>query len=167
MKQAVLGIIFSENRQQVLLILRRDVDVWVLPGGGVDLGEEPEAAVIREVFEETGLRVSIVRKVGEYTPLNRLARLTHTFECHPLSGSLTTGPETRQIAYFPINQLPASFFAVHQQWLQDALKKASTVIRQPIHSVTYTQVFKYALRHPVRFVRFLLSRLGLPINYRG
>lgn len=31
---------------------------WTLPGGGIEFGEDPEAAMIREVEEETGLRVS-------------------------------------------------------------------------------------------------------------
>ncbi len=31
---------------------------WTLPGGGLEFGESPEAAMIREVEEETGLRVS-------------------------------------------------------------------------------------------------------------
>lgn len=34
---------------------------WTLPGGGIEFGEEPEAAMIREVEEETGL---IVRATG-------------------------------------------------------------------------------------------------------
>jgi ADP-ribose pyrophosphatase YjhB (NUDIX family) len=29
---------------------------WTLPGGGIDFGEHPEAAVVRELAEETGLR---------------------------------------------------------------------------------------------------------------
>lgn len=30
---------------------------WTLPGGGIDHGEEPRAALVREVYEETGLHV--------------------------------------------------------------------------------------------------------------
>lgn len=33
--------------------------LWTLPGGGLDHGEDPRAAVVREVYEETGLDVSI------------------------------------------------------------------------------------------------------------
>jgi 8-oxo-dGTP diphosphatase len=32
---------------------------WTLPGGGIDFGEHPQSAVIREVFEETGLQVKV------------------------------------------------------------------------------------------------------------
>ncbi|MEJ5328459.1 MAG: NUDIX hydrolase, partial [Candidatus Bathyarchaeia archaeon] len=39
---------------------------WAVPGGLVELGETVEQAVIREVKEETGLDVAIVRKIGEY-----------------------------------------------------------------------------------------------------
>lgn len=32
---------------------------WTLPGGGIDFGEDPRAAVVREVYEETGLDVEV------------------------------------------------------------------------------------------------------------
>ena len=37
--------------------------IWTLPGGGVEAGETPAAAVIRELAEETGLRGKVVREL--------------------------------------------------------------------------------------------------------
>jgi len=37
---------------------------WTLPGGGIDFGEDPEDAVVREFLEETGLTVKVVELVG-------------------------------------------------------------------------------------------------------
>ena len=37
---------------------------WTLPGGGLDFGEDPEAAVVREFMEETGLVVKVDKLVG-------------------------------------------------------------------------------------------------------
>lgn len=34
---------------------------WTLPGGGLDFGENTEAGCLREVFEETGLHVKLIR----------------------------------------------------------------------------------------------------------
>ena len=46
-----------DDRDRVLLCLRDDLNIWNLPGGGVELGESPWEAVVREVEEETGLEL--------------------------------------------------------------------------------------------------------------
>jgi 8-oxo-dGTP diphosphatase len=40
---------------------------WTLPGGGLDFGEAPEDAVVRELEEEAGLHVSVVGLVGTFS----------------------------------------------------------------------------------------------------
>jgi len=53
----------------ILLVKRATVPFkgyWALPGGRVDVGETVEQTVVREVKEETGLKVRIVRKIGDY-----------------------------------------------------------------------------------------------------
>ncbi|MEP6979251.1 MAG: NUDIX domain-containing protein [Nakamurella sp.] len=42
-------------------------DAWTLPGGGLDLGEEPTTAAIREIHEETGLTATLDRLLGIHT----------------------------------------------------------------------------------------------------
>jgi 8-oxo-dGTP diphosphatase len=37
---------------------------WTLPGGGLEAGEDPEAAAVREVLEETGYVVELTRLLG-------------------------------------------------------------------------------------------------------
>jgi 8-oxo-dGTP diphosphatase len=54
---------------KILLIKRRTapfIGYWALPGGRVDPGETVEQAIVREVKEETGLDIAVVRKIGEY-----------------------------------------------------------------------------------------------------
>lgn len=157
-----IAIIFSKDRHQVLVLQRCDVPIWVLPGGGIDQGESPEEAAIREVFEETGLHVIIKRKIAEYSPINRLTLRTHVFECEASDGKggLSIGSETRNIGFYPINKLPIPFFPVHGAWLKDALKNESFVIKRPISEVTYRELFKYFIRHPWWVIRFALTRLG-------
>ena len=66
--ESVYGILFNAARTEVLMVQRRDIPVWVLPGGGLDKGEAPEEGTLREVLEETGYKTAIVRKVAEYLP---------------------------------------------------------------------------------------------------
>jgi 8-oxo-dGTP diphosphatase len=42
------------------------VPEFQLPGGGIDAGEHPIAALHREVFEETGWKIDITRRVGAF-----------------------------------------------------------------------------------------------------
>jgi 8-oxo-dGTP pyrophosphatase MutT (NUDIX family) len=54
------------QRGQILLILRKDDQLWAMPGGGFETGETPAAAACREAWEETGLTVEPLALVGVY-----------------------------------------------------------------------------------------------------
>jgi 8-oxo-dGTP diphosphatase len=42
------------------------VPEFQLPGGGIDRGEQPIAALHREVFEETGWKIEVTRRLGAF-----------------------------------------------------------------------------------------------------
>lgn len=64
-----VAVIIEFPNNKILLVKRGTVvfkGYWALPGGRVDAGETVEETVVREVKEETGLHVRIVKKIGEY-----------------------------------------------------------------------------------------------------
>jgi len=163
-REAAIGIVLNPKRDGVLLVRRRDIPVYVPPGGGVDTGESPQDAVVREVQEETGLNVEIVKKVGLYHPINRLTRRTHVFECTPVSGTLTPTQEGSHSQFFPIDELPKPLAPPHIEWIADTLSSKELLIERPITSVTYLTLAKAFLLHPRITLLFLLTKVGIHLN---
>jgi mutator protein MutT len=61
----VVGVVDCNSR--VLMVRRTKSDSgvrWSFPGGGVEKGETPAEAVVREIFEETGVRCEIKKSLG-------------------------------------------------------------------------------------------------------
>lgn len=60
------GIVLIQNNKVALIERHRaGLTYFVFPGGGVDEGESPELAAIREAMEELGIEVAIRQKVAE------------------------------------------------------------------------------------------------------
>jgi 8-oxo-dGTP pyrophosphatase MutT (NUDIX family) len=161
MDHSVACILFRDSK--ILLIKRRDIPVWVLPGGGIDPGESPEVAACREMEEETGYQVKIVRKIAEYSPTNRLAKLTHFYEVAVLDGAPKTGAETRAVEFFALNQLPL-LPPPYKHWIADAAARHPMVLKKNVEGVNYATLLKLLIQHPVLVGRFLLTKLGIHIN---
>jgi 8-oxo-dGTP pyrophosphatase MutT (NUDIX family) len=123
------AVIF-DRRGRVLLQQRSDGGQWGLPGGGHEIGESATEAVIREVREETGLRVSVRRLIGVYSdPKLQVVRypdgnvwhyVTACFECVVRGGRLTTCDETLALEWFPPARLPKQILPNHVIRIRDA-----------------------------------------------
>lgn len=163
-KQSVSCVIFNPSKDEVLLLKRRDIPVWVLPGGGIEHGETPEEAAVREAEEETGLAVALKRKVAFYQPANRLTKPTHFYEVEILSGTPQKGPETRDIGFFPLNDLPGKLVPFYRTWIEDALQFAPEVFQKKIRKTSYVTFLHYLIRHPLLVAQFFLTRMGIHLN---
>ena len=112
--------VLLDDQGRILLAFwnQGDPAAWTLPGGGVEPGETPEQAAVREVREETGYDVELLRLLGRdrFTvaadrrldggarPLDSI-RLV--FEAQIVGGELTheVGGTTDEAAWIPIPEV--------------------------------------------------------------
>lgn len=133
--------IIRNEQGEVLLQHRTDSHRWGLPGGAVDPGEEPAAAVIREVYEETGLRVIPERIVGVYGGKtncitypngDQVAITSITFACRVAGGSLTINDdESFELRWFPPDALPDNLVPHHRERIHHAVTRDTPFFRVP------------------------------------
>jgi 8-oxo-dGTP diphosphatase len=116
------AIIFDAE-SRVLLCHRRDMDAWNLPGGGVERGELPTEAVLREVQEETGLEADIERLLGVYGKVNKPNELVFSFLCRVTGGELTLTDESDDNRYFAIEDIPPNTSPRQVERIHEALNQ--------------------------------------------
>jgi len=157
-----VGIVFY-NQGKLLLVKRRDVPVWVFPGGGIERGETPEKAVVRETLEESGYKVRITKKIAEYK-YRGSEKINHIFKCKIISGNSKISSESKEIAFFSLDNLPNPRHPVIDQWLKDLRLNQRTVIKKQIEPVKTRDVLLQIFKYPIPVLRYLLFRLGVRIN---
>lgn len=128
--------IFDEAGR-VLLTRRADNGQWCLPSGGMEPGESPSEAVIRETFEETGLYVRVKRLIGVYSDPNQLVVYADGtkvqivaihFEAEVTGGTLGLSEETTEYGYFSPEEIKdMELLGHHKQRVLDTLAGKSAV----------------------------------------
>jgi len=99
------AIIFDQNNKVMLVKSTYNRShPWGLPGGSLEYGESPEDAVLREVWEETSLKVEIEKFlfVKTWTP----DRVGLYYICHINDGEFQPSDEISEFGYFTVNNLP-------------------------------------------------------------
>jgi 8-oxo-dGTP diphosphatase len=122
------------NWKGIVLIERKYPPVGLaLPGGFVDVGETVEHAVIREMKEETGLDVVIIRQFRVYSDPKRDPR-RHTvsvvFEC-VARGEPKGSDDAKTAKIFPYSEIPFEKIVFdHAEIIKDYLSLTQAVFKK-------------------------------------
>ncbi|MBM4102453.1 MAG: NUDIX hydrolase [Planctomycetes bacterium] len=105
------GVIFKDNK--ILLVKEIEDGGWTLPGGWCDIGLTAAENVVREVREEAGFEVRVVKLLAVYdrnrqghTPPYPFDIYKMFFLCEITGGSPKTSNETSDVKFFDENEIP-------------------------------------------------------------
>jgi len=109
----VAAVVFHEGK---VLLTRRENEpskgMWGIPGGVVEVGETVEEAVVREVLEETGVRVRPVKLITSYDSIvkddggrPRYHYVLIEYLCEYLEGEPKAASDALDARWFPLDEL--------------------------------------------------------------
>ncbi len=101
---AVSGYITDPDGRVLLVRTAWRSDTWELPGGQVEEGEEPVAALVREIREETGIEAEIHALAGVSYSTSRGGVCNLVFRGAAVGGSLATSAETLEVAFISLSE---------------------------------------------------------------
>lgn len=110
-----------DDKDRVLLSQRRDNGLWNLPGGTLEIGETIDQCLVREVKEETGLKVDVISPVGIYSK-KRVNDLVMVFECEIIGGKLKVTEESKKHGWFKRGKFPLKTIPRHAARIKDFFK---------------------------------------------
>ena len=121
-------VMTKEAEPKVLLIQRGNVPFkvcWAFPGGFMDMDETTGQCAVRELEEETGLKVSALQQIGAYSKVDRDPRgrtVTVAYLAVIDAPAEVSGQDDAAKAqWLPINALPPLAFD-HEEIMHDAIE---------------------------------------------
>jgi 8-oxo-dGTP diphosphatase len=136
----VFAIIFDRDKR-ILCCHRTDLDLWNLPGGGLDENEAPWQGVVREVHEETGLNVEVTQLAGLYYK-PRQSQIAFSFICRIIDGKLKINEESDAFEYFAFTKIPKNFPPKHRARIKDALENPDKIVMKIEHGPSVRELIE-------------------------
>ena len=134
-----VGVVVLNESGWMLLEKRKDCGLWGLLGGKIEPGESIADAAVREVREESGLTIEIVRLIGVYSELaERIVtfdngdvrhRIDIIVEAKIISGKPACSQESERLEFFEAASLPAEICPPAKAPLEDYANGRSGMIR--------------------------------------
>ena len=128
-------VVMTNEPLPKVLLIQRGADpfkgAWAFPGGFMNMEETTEECAIRELEEETGLKVTTVHQIGAYTKVDRDPRgrtITVAYLAIIDSPEEVKGQDDAANAeWFPITELPHLAFD-HYDIMQDAVRTYANTV---------------------------------------
>jgi 8-oxo-dGTP diphosphatase len=123
-RRGSMAVVFSQDRSKILLLRREIFILWDLPGGGIEPGEDPAEAAVRECREETGYDIAVDRLVGTYRHQSVYGlgdQLTYAYRAHLKGGTpKRIGLELTGLRWCSASEFPGGLQPLQRQMIADA-----------------------------------------------
>ena len=121
-------VVITKETEPKVLLIQRGIDpckgCWAFPGGFMNMDETTEECAIRELEEETGLKLSTIHQIGAYSKVDRDPRgrtITVAYLAIIDAPVEVAGQDDAAKAeWFPLSDLPHLAFD-HYDIMQDAI----------------------------------------------
>lgn len=142
-RNAARGIILKEDNIILIHRIKQNEEYYVFPGGGIEKGESNEQCILREIKEELGIDVRVVKYLYR---LETEKDIEYYFLCEYLNGEIGTGkgPEFTDKDYLCRGKYIPEFHKLNSILLLDLKKIVSFSIIQDIerYGSIYNAPFK-------------------------
>ncbi|MEI6847731.1 MAG: NUDIX domain-containing protein [Chlorobiaceae bacterium] len=121
-----VAIAYTVNKNHELLVVRRAhepaINEWALPGGFLEIGEEPYEGCLRELMEETSLDGKIDRLIGIYHREVEMygSLLVIAYKVVVANDTISLNHELSEGGFYPCEFIPDIRIPLHQQIIIDA-----------------------------------------------
>lgn len=106
---AVSALVFDAQGRVLLFKHTYRKLAWGIPAGGLEFGEQPRDAIMREFFEETGITVAVERLLLADSA-RAFRHVSLVYLCSIASGEFRPSYEISEMRYFDVNDLPQMLF---------------------------------------------------------
>jgi ADP-ribose pyrophosphatase YjhB (NUDIX family) len=117
---AVAVVLNEEGKILLLDHFLRPGASWALPGGFIEAGEQPEAAIKREIREETTLRLENVRLMGVRTINSHVEIL---FRAEATGKPVPNSTEINAAGWFAMDEMPSETSGVQKRIISEVLNQ--------------------------------------------
>jgi 8-oxo-dGTP diphosphatase len=124
MMLTVDAVVFRRNGAQLeVLLIQRKYDpfagMWALPGGFVDMDETVEESIVRELEEETGLKLNTLQQLHTFSaigrdPRGRTASVTFYGKVDLNVSEVIGGDDANDAKWFDVDKIPQLAFDHHE-----------------------------------------------------